>query len=105
LPIEFNKITAIFLNGMKTMVGSKNVIFDPTYKFQGGISFPQRPGRHQGGQEGHRGPGGISKFLLMTPRLLSQIWTNSCKLTDPSPGLYMLGRELSEEDADFDPVV
>ena len=48
------------------MVGSKNVIFDPTYKFQGGILFPQRPVRRQGGQGGNRGQGGISKFLLMT---------------------------------------
>ena len=50
------------------MVGSKNVIFDPTYKFQGGILFPQRPGRRQGGQGGHRGQGGILKFLLMISR-------------------------------------
>jgi len=66
-PTEFNKITAFFVNGMKKMVGSKNVIFDPTYKFQGGILFPQRPRRRQGGQGGHRGQGGISKFLLMCP--------------------------------------
>jgi hypothetical protein len=60
-----NEIKAFFLTGTKKIVGIINVIFDPTCDFQGGILLPQRSERYQGGQEGYRGKGGISMFMLM----------------------------------------